>query len=79
MAKKLENMTIEELEALQISLNNKRDDIKEELRGVVKVLDTKLETRNAQRLADTLSDDQKRALLQVLRPESIESGEGFGN
>lgn len=74
----LEDMTIDELEALQISLNNKRDAIKDELRALVKVMDAKLEARNAQRLADTLSDEQKRALLQVLNPDSIESSEDFG-
>jgi hypothetical protein len=72
------NMSIEDLEKLNQDLMNQREAIKEEQRKIAAVLDEKCALRDAQRKAETMSDPEKAALLQILKPEGIRSEEKVG-
>jgi uncharacterized coiled-coil DUF342 family protein len=64
--KEPEAMTVEELDAELIRLDEARLDIRERARAVRQRRDTLLAQQQAARLADSLSDDQKAALAQHL-------------
>jgi phosphomevalonate kinase len=64
--KEYEAMTVEELDAELIRLDEERLDIRERARSVRRRRDTLLAQQQAARLADTLSDYQKAALAQHL-------------
>jgi hypothetical protein len=72
-------LSTEELGELRLNLSAEREAIKEQLRMVVATLDKRLIEQNAQMMIYAMSDDQKRALLQILQPKGIESAEAFGN
>jgi hypothetical protein len=64
--KEYEAMTVEELDAELIRLDEARLDIRERARSVRQRRDILLAQQQAARLADSLSDDQKAALAQHL-------------
>lgn len=70
-----EDMSLDQLEKFNQDAMNKRDKIKEEQRKIVAVMDAKSIMEEAKKKAATMSDPAKVALLQVLRPEGIESEE----
>lgn len=76
--KAYEDMTIEELEGELHRLGEERATIRGEAKQVHVALDGKMAERDAERLAATLSDDQKRALLQKIGAEGIASEEAVG-
>lgn len=73
-----EQMTAEQLEAMQIEVNNQKDAIKDKLRELVAVLDTKLEQKQALRRFEQMSDSEKAALIQHVKDAGgIDSSEAF--
>jgi len=70
-------MTDEELQTAQRDLSKQRRDLKEQQGLVSKELDNREMARRANKQVDRMSDPEKDALLQVLKPTGIESEEGF--
>lgn len=74
MAKKYEEMTIEELEGVLGELDGKVQMMKREAEYVVDLLNF----RTAERMVEGLPDTMRNALRTILGPKGIESGEKFG-
>jgi spore coat protein CotF len=68
-----ENMTEDELVAKRLELQAQKDALRDEMLAIGQVLGAKRRARKAAELAATMSDPQKRALLQVLQTEAVES------
>jgi len=73
-----EEMTVEELEEENLRLMGEKDKIRAEQLKIKAVLDKKVALRDAERKLATLSDSEKRALLQVIHTQGIPSAEEFG-
>lgn len=71
MAKKIENMTIEELEAAIQDRMNKRRELKAEQQE----FQARIVQLQAQAKVDTLTDSEKAALAQAIAANGIETGE----
>jgi Spy/CpxP family protein refolding chaperone len=71
--KDLQKLTIEELEALSQDLDAQKQEIIEQKRMVAGVLSDKVNEDAALARLATMSDGEKRALLQHLQVEGIES------
>lgn len=75
----LQALTLDELSAHRLAVQNEIDEMRQYARLITRVYDAKAQMSEAQRMADTMSDEKKRALLQVLQPTGIASEEKFGN
>ena len=78
MKKEFSTMTDDELQAARQDLANKRDDIKAQQRLVVAEIENRGLTKRAKETVARMTPAEKGALLQVVRPEGIESAEVFG-
>ena len=74
----LENMSIEELEALNTSLNQKRAEIKTKQKKIMSLLETKRVERTIDAEVDGMTPEKKAALWQRLAPVGIDSSEKVG-
>ena len=68
-------MTLEQLEARNSELNKQVMAIKEEQRGLVKTLNEARAKANAEAKIKAMSDVEKKALLQAIGAEGIDSQE----
>jgi ABC-type multidrug transport system ATPase subunit len=75
MANPYGKMSVEELEEANRELMGDKESIRNEQRQLTEVLDRKLAEERAQTLVGNLSDDERRALAQVVSPGGIESEE----
>ena len=66
MAKKWDEMTLAELEALSNELDEKRLAIRDEMRALRRVIDAKLAAASAADKLARLSDAERMALLQMI-------------
>lgn len=83
MAKKWNEMTLEELETLSNELDEKRLAIRDEMRALRRVIDAKLAAKSAAEKLERLSDAERRALLQMVQEagdiESLANVDGLGH
>ncbi len=77
-AAKVRGFSTADLEQRRAQLTQERRAIKQELRAVVLVLGERDAEQRTAELVATLSDDQKRALLQRLQAEGAKSAEKVG-
>ena len=70
-----EKMSIEELEKLKQGLRAEQLKIKDEMRKIARVLDSRTVEREAKKKVEGMSNAEKDALRQVLSPKGIESEE----
>lgn len=68
-------MSVEQLEEANKTLMEEKEKIREEQRQLNDVLSKKVAEESAKQLAETLSDDQKAALVQQIQAEGISSDE----
>ena len=78
MAKKIENMSADEIEAEINKLTAQKAELRAKQRLLQAALSKQLAQEAAAQLAKNLSDAQKAALAQVLNSQGIESAEEFG-
>lgn len=71
-----ESMSFDELRDAKVAIDGQIATLRAEKAIIAKVESEKLAEADAARIAANLTADQKRALLQVIAPEGIESAEG---
>ena len=82
MAKNWNEMTLDQLEKLSNELDEKRLEIRDEMRALRRVIDAKLAMQSASEKLERLSDAERLALLQMVQEaggiESLANVDGLG-
>ena len=74
----LEELTTEELTDLRLVLQEEVGEVREIQADVAQIINQRLTQEAAERKLATMSDPEKRALLQTLKAKGIESEEAVG-
>lgn len=77
-AKSLAKLTDEQLESEWTAAAKDLEKLKERLRAYSQEHQTRETAKRAQQRLETMSDDEKRALVQMVEAQGISSEEGFG-
>lgn len=72
------NLTIADLEETLAKIEGQRDALKEKARAIVKALDAKRAEAAAREKLAAMSDLERAAMAQIVKPQGIDSGEAFG-
>lgn len=76
--KKVENMTVEELDEQLLEMSLKKGELLEDMREMRRLRDEKFHLEEAERKLATMSDPEKAALVQAIHSNGIESHEKSG-
>lgn len=79
MANKYDAMSITELEGEMAKLRTQKAAIQEQLREAHAIYDEKRAVQDAKNIILAMGDDEKRALLQAIEADGIQSAESFGD